>query len=174
MTPREIGIIVSSSADQLDQAGGKDAGVDQGRADESDQDPRESDIAEKQADKDQADGKDTGPPEELKIVLAIKDGRTTIGVQRPSSDPYIEVFDDPPTCLGVITRGLGRGRKGRRAKWEAAVPTQVSDPRATQAPPAEHVGAQREADGPALKESTARSERRPNQQPRDARGCSRG
>ena len=49
-------------------------------ADESDQDPRESDIAEKQADKDQADGKDTGPPEELKIVLAIKDGRATIGV----------------------------------------------------------------------------------------------
>ena len=33
--------------------------------------------------------------EELKVVLSIRAGRATIGVQRPSADPHIESFDDP-------------------------------------------------------------------------------
>ena len=101
---------------QGSEVAGEQAGVDQGRADESDQDPRESDIAEKQADKDQADGKDTGPPEELKIVLAIKDGRATIGVQRPSSDPYIEPADAPD--LSRLTQEVLAVVERARAKWE--------------------------------------------------------
>ena len=36
-----------------------------------------------------------GQPEDLKVVVSIKGGRATIGVQRPSSDPHIESFDDP-------------------------------------------------------------------------------
>ena len=41
-----------------------------------------------------AQGK-TETTEELKVVLSIKGGRATIGVQQPSSDPHIESFDDP-------------------------------------------------------------------------------
>ena len=33
--------------------------------------------------------------DELKVVLSIRAGRATIGVQRPSADPHIESFDDP-------------------------------------------------------------------------------
>ncbi len=38
---------------------------------------------------------DTEISEELKVVLSIKGGRATIGVQRPSADPHIESFDYP-------------------------------------------------------------------------------
>ena len=43
----------------------------------------------------QAAGDETGSSEDLKVVVSIKDGRVTIGVQRPSADPHIETFDDP-------------------------------------------------------------------------------
>ena len=36
---------------------------------------------------DQTGGDETAPPKDLKVVVSIKDGRATIGVQRPSSDP---------------------------------------------------------------------------------------
>ena len=36
----------------------------------------------------------SGQPEDLKVVVSITGGRATIGVQRPSSDPHIETFDD--------------------------------------------------------------------------------
>ena len=55
---------------------------------------------------------------ELKVVLSIKDSRATIGVQRPSSDPYIESFDDDDASglalkvPAVIERA--------RAQWEEA------------------------------------------------------
>ena len=32
--------------------------------------------------------------DDLKVVVSIKGGRAVIGVQRPSSDPHIETFDD--------------------------------------------------------------------------------
>ena len=38
---------------------------------------------------------DSETKDELKVVLSIKAGRATIGVQRPSADPHIESFDDP-------------------------------------------------------------------------------
>ncbi len=38
---------------------------------------------------------ETETTEELKVVLSIRGGRAIIGVQQPSADPHIEVFDDP-------------------------------------------------------------------------------
>ena len=73
---------------------------------ETAQDPQDADDAEEQA----------GQPEDLKVVLSIKGGRATIGVQRPSSDQHIETFDDGDLAglsqevLPVIERA--------RAKWE--------------------------------------------------------
>ena len=59
-----------------------------------------------------------GPPEELKVVVSIKGGRATIGVQQPSSDPHIESFNDHDLSglaretLSVVVRA--------RARWEEA------------------------------------------------------
>ena len=64
----------------------------------------------------QAAGDETGSSEDLKVVVSIKDGRATIGVQRPYADPHIESFDDrdlsglAQEVLPVIERA--------RAKWE--------------------------------------------------------
>ena len=50
------------------------------------------------------------------LVVSLKGGRATIGVQRTSSDPHIETFDDPDLSglaqevLPVIERA--------RARWE--------------------------------------------------------
>ena len=38
---------------------------------------------------------ETETTEELKVVVSIRGGRATIGVQQPSADPHIESFDDP-------------------------------------------------------------------------------
>ena len=71
-------------------------------------DPQEADDAEEEA----------GSPEDLKVVVSIKGGRATIGVQRPSSDPYIESLEDydlsglAQETLAVVERA--------RAKWEEA------------------------------------------------------
>ena len=63
------------------------------------------------------DAKDeTGPPEELKVVVSIKGGRATIGVQQPSSDPYIESFDDKD--LSGLTQEVLAVTERARAKWE--------------------------------------------------------
>ena len=73
---------------------------------ESAQDPQGADEGEKQ----------TGQPEDLKVVVSIKDGRTTIGVQQPSSDPHIESFDDPD--LSGLTQEVPAVIERARAKWE--------------------------------------------------------
>ena len=75
---------------------------------ETAQDPQDADDAEEEA----------GSPEDLKVVVSIKGGRATIGVQRPSSDPYIESLEDydlsglAQETLAVVERA--------RAKWEEA------------------------------------------------------
>ena len=56
---------------------------------ETDQESRGSDDATGEA-----AGDETAAPHELKVVVSVKDGRATIGVQQPSSDPHIESFDD--------------------------------------------------------------------------------
>ena len=67
---------------------------------------------------DQATGDDTEPAADLKVVVSIKGGRTTIGVQQPSSDPHIETFDDPDLS-GLAQEALAVVERAR-AKWEEA------------------------------------------------------
>ncbi len=78
------------------EAAADDAG-DVETAQESDADTEtaaeEADTAD-DAGGDQAAPDETETGEELKVVLSIRDGRATIGVQRPSADPHIEAFDD--------------------------------------------------------------------------------
>ena len=73
---------------------------------EAAQDPQDSDDAEDQAD----------TSEDLKVVMSIKGGRATIGVQRPSSDPHIESFDDRD--LAELTQEALAVVERARAKWE--------------------------------------------------------
>ena len=54
--------------------------------------------------------------EELKVVLSIRGGRATIGVQRPSSDPHIESFDDPD-LFGLADEFPAVVARAR-ARWE--------------------------------------------------------
>ena len=75
------------------------------------EDPQGSDDAEEQA-----AGDETGSSEDLKVVVSIKGGRATIGVQRPSSDPHIESFDDPD--LAGLTQEVPAVIERARAKWE--------------------------------------------------------
>ena len=70
------------------------------------QDPQGSDDAEERA----------GPPEALKVVVSSKGGRATIGVQRPSSDPHIESFDDRD--LSGLTQEVSAVIERARARWE--------------------------------------------------------
>ena len=73
---------------------------------ETAQDPQDADDAGEQA----------GSPEDLKVVVSIKGGRATIGVQRPSSDPHIETFDDQDLA-GLAEEALAVVERAR-AKWE--------------------------------------------------------
>ena len=80
---------------------------------ETDQDPRDAADAEGQA-----GGDETGSSEDLKVVVSIKGGRATIGVQQPSSDPHIETFDDAD--LPGLTQEVSAVIERARAKWEEA------------------------------------------------------
>ena len=51
-------------------------------------------------------------------MMPLKEGRATIGVQRPSSDPYIESFDDPD--LSGLTQEVLAVAERAAAKWEDA------------------------------------------------------
>ena len=55
-------------------------------------------------------------PEDLKVVVSIKGGRATIGVQRPSSDPHIESFDDAE--LSGLAQEVTAVIERARARWE--------------------------------------------------------
>ena len=78
---------------------------------ETEQGQQDSEIGE-----DQAGGDETAPPEDLKVVVSIKDGRATIGVQRPSSDPHIEPVDG--LDLSGLTQEVLAVIERARAKWE--------------------------------------------------------
>ena len=80
-------------------------------AGEPEQDPKGSDDAESEA-----GAGETDTPEELKVVVSIKEGRATIGVQQPSSDPHIESFDD--NDLPGLTQEVPAVVERARAKWE--------------------------------------------------------
>ena len=61
---------------------------------------------------------EAGLQEELKVVVSIKGGRATIGVQQPSSDPHIESFDDPD--LSGLAQEVLAVTERARASWEDA------------------------------------------------------
>ena len=64
----------------------------------------------------QAAGDETESAEGLKVVVSIKGGRATIGVQQASSDPHIETFDDPDLA-GLTQEALAVVERAR-ARWE--------------------------------------------------------
>ena len=86
---------------------------EQDAGEESAQDPQGAEDAG-----DGAVGDEAGAPEDLKVVVSLKGGRATIGVQQPASDPHIESFDAPDLSgltqetLAVVARA--------RARWEEA------------------------------------------------------
>ena len=75
---------------------------------EAEQDPHGSDDA----------GDEAGAPEDVKVVMSIKGGRATIGVQQPSSDPHIESFDYPD--LSGLTQEALAVVERAKARWEDA------------------------------------------------------
>ncbi len=82
------------------------AADEQGANEESAQDPQGADDPEEQ----------DGQPEDLKVVVSLKGGRATIGVQQPSSDPHIESFDDAD--LSGLAQEIPAVIERARAKWE--------------------------------------------------------
>ena len=66
-----------------------------------------------------APGKTAEESEELKVVVSIKGGRATIGVQQPSSDPHIETFDGPD--LPSLTREVPAVFERARAGWQESL-----------------------------------------------------
>ena len=83
------------------------------------QDANEKSDREEQAPDDaeeQAVGDETGSSEDLKVIVSIKGGRATIGVQQPASDPHIESFDDPD--VSGLTQEVWAVIERARAKWE--------------------------------------------------------
>ena len=88
-----------------------------GIADEQDFDTEtaeEPDVAD--AAGEQSAPGETEASEELKVVLSIREGRATIGVQCPASDPHIESFDDPD-LFGLADQFPAVVARAR-AKWE--------------------------------------------------------
>ena len=94
--------LFGDAADDTEAAVAEEQNADK----ETAQDPQGADDSEEQADQ----------PEDLKVVVSIKDGRATIGVQRTSSDPHIESFDDPD--LSGLTQEVSAVIERARAKWE--------------------------------------------------------
>ena len=88
------------------------AAEEQDANEETEQDPEGADDAEEQA-----VGDETETSEDLKVVVSIKGGRATIGVQRTSSDPHIESFDEPGP-VRADAGGLGGHRTGREPSGE--------------------------------------------------------
>ena len=99
--------LFGEAADDTEAAAANEQDADE----ETAQDPQDSDDAEDQAVRDE-----TSSSEGLKVVVSIKGGRATIGVQRPSSDPHIESFD--AADLAGLTQEVSAVIERARAKWE--------------------------------------------------------
>ena len=92
--------------------------------DRTEQDGQGSDDAGEQDAKTEAAEDDQGADEageetasdDLRVVVSIKGGRATIGVQRPSADPHIETFDADD--LTGLAQELVSVTERARAKWE--------------------------------------------------------
>ena len=89
--------------------------------DQAADDPQCSDNADKAAEEPEGSGDaqdQDAPPEGLKVVVSIKGGRATIGVQQPSSDPHIETFDEAD--LSELAQEVPAVIERARARWEDA------------------------------------------------------
>ena len=77
-----------------------------------------SDAIEDQAklDVEETQAGEAGPTDDLKVVVSIREGMATIGVQRPSSDPHIESFDD--LDLSGLAQRVSAVTQRARARWE--------------------------------------------------------
>ena len=106
-TPSADESLFGEAADDMEAAIAEEQDADG----ESAQHPQGADDAEEQA-----VGDETDSAEDLKVVVSIKGGRATIGVQRPSSDPHIESFDDPG--LSGLTGEVPAVIERARARWE--------------------------------------------------------
>ena len=85
-----------SDAPSADESLFGDAAGDAAAATVEEQDPKGETAEDGQGSDDaeeQAAGDETEASEDLKVVVSLKGGRATIGVQQPASDPYIESFD---------------------------------------------------------------------------------
>ena len=105
---------------------------------ETEQGGQDSEDAEAKASRGQEGATETGEPEAgdkaadgpqgsddaeaetsqdaLKVVVSIKGGRATIGVQQPSSDPHIEAFDGLDEA--GVTHEVPAVIERARARWE--------------------------------------------------------
>ena len=81
---------------------------------EPDQNQQGSDLAEEK----QAIVAETTPLEDLKVVVSIRESRASIGVQRPSSDPYIESFVDRE--VSELAQEVPAVIERARTRWEDA------------------------------------------------------
>ena len=98
-----------SDAPSTDESPIGDAADDTAAAvadEETVEEPQGSDAAKEQA----------GPPDDVKVVVSLKGGRATIGVQQPSSDPHIESFDGPD--ISGLTQEVPAVIERARARWE--------------------------------------------------------
>ena len=115
--PDETGTVtIRSDVPSVDESLFGNAAEDTAVAAADEQDAKEETAEAPEGSEDA--GEQAGPPEDLKVVVSIKGGRAIIGVQRPSSDPYIETFDDPD--LAGVTQEVPAVIERARARWEHA------------------------------------------------------
>ncbi len=95
----------STDQTEQDEQGSDDAGEQDAKT-EAAEDEKAADDA----------GEETDSSDDLKIVVSIKGGRATIGVQRPSADPHIETFDDHD--LTALAQEVPAVTERARARWE--------------------------------------------------------
>ena len=113
--PDEIGTETTrSDAPSADESLFGDKADDADAAVAEEQDANEKTAQETEGADDGGD--EAGTAEELKVVVSIKGGRATIGVQQPSSDPHIESFDDPD--LSELAQEVLPVIERARARWE--------------------------------------------------------
>ena len=123
-----------SDAPSADESLFGDAANDAAQAVADEQDANEETAHDRQ-DADDVE-EEAGRPGDLKVVVSIKGGRATIGVQQPSSDPHIETFDDQDLSgltqevSAVIERARAKmgGRTQASGSRETRSPRQASDP----------------------------------------------
>ena len=115
--PDEIGTETTrSDAPGADESLFGDAADDAPAAVAEGQDADKEAAQDPQGSDDEKD--ETASPEELKVVVSIKGGRASIGVQQPSSDPHIETFDGHDLS-GLAQEALAVVERAK-AKWEGA------------------------------------------------------